>query len=151
MPPEGLILRKAEIQDIARIKDIADNGLREEYSMDLLKFLFENHGEGLFVAETDSRIMGFILGVPLDSRTLRILMLVVIKEFRKMGIGSELLKACENHAKNRMMTAMILEVGTKNTEAVDFYSKKGFKVTGMLPKYYKDRSDAYVMKRYFAM
>ncbi len=149
--PEGIAIRRVEGKDISRIKTIADSRLREEYSFDLFNFFFEKHPECFLVANVGNDIIGFIVGVPLDNTTLRIMMLAVSMEFNMKGIGSSLLEASLNYAKGRMMTSIVLEVGTENSDAFDFYSKRGFKVTGLLPKYYKDKSDAFVMKKYIVM
>ncbi len=149
--PEGIAIRRVEGKDISRIKTIADSRLREEYSVDLFNFFFEKHPECFLVANAGNEIIGFIVGVPLDNTTLRIMMLAVTFEYNMKGIGSSLLNDSLNYAKSRMMTSIVLEVGTENSDALDFYSKRGFKVTGLLPKYYKDKSDAFVMKRYIVM
>jgi ribosomal-protein-alanine acetyltransferase len=149
--PEGIELKRVEGKDISAVKGIADSRLHEEYSADLFKFFFEKHPDCFLVAEGEDGIEGFIVCVPVDGHTLRILMLAVKIDKQMKGIGSTLLEAALNHARGRMMTSVVLEVGTSNTEAIDFYYRKGFKVTGILPKYYRDRSDAYMMKRYIVM
>jgi ribosomal-protein-alanine N-acetyltransferase len=149
--PEGITIRRVDGKDISRIKEIADSRLKEEYSMELFHFLFENHPQCFLVAENKDHLIGFLIAIPLDGTTLRIMMLAVTNEYRMKGVGSSLLSASLDHAKTRMMTSVVLEVGTDNSQAVDFYVKRGFKVTGILPKYYKDRSDAYLMKRYIVM
>ncbi len=149
--PEGVAIRRVERKDLSEIKDIADTRLREDYTPELFDFFFEKHPECFLVADGIDGPIGFLIGAPLDGRTLRIMMLAVREEHRMKGIGSSLFEMGLDHARRRMMTSIVLEVGTKNTEAIDFYTKRGFKVTGILPKYYKDKSDAYMMKRFIVM
>jgi ribosomal protein S18 acetylase RimI-like enzyme len=144
-------LRKVGPTDLEFIKNIADSRLREDYTLDLLSYFIESHSECFHVAEIENDIAGFIIAVPLDSQTLRILMLAVKSEHCQKGIGTRLFDRCVQYARTRMMTAMNLEVGVKNETAYEFYQKKGFKVTGILPKYYKDKTDAYVMKKFISM
>lgn len=136
--------------DLQSIKTITDVRLREEYSLDLISYFIEKHSACFHVAEVDDEVVGFIIGVPMDNKTLRILLLAVVKEFSGAGIGSTLFEKCVEYAKLRMMTTLNLEVNIENESAYEFYRKRGFKVTGILPKYYKDKSDAYVMKKFIS-
>lgn len=145
------MIRKVRSRDLQSIKRISDIRLREDYTLELLSYFIEKHSECFHVAEVDSEVVGFVIGVPLDNRTLRILMLAVLEEYSRSGIGTSLFEKCIEHARVRMMTALNLEVSTVNEEAFEFYRNRGFKVTGILPGYYKDRTDAYVMKRFIVM
>jgi ribosomal-protein-alanine N-acetyltransferase len=149
--PEGLIIRRVEGRDLERIRDLADTRLNEEYSEELFNHFFERYPQCFLVAENGKTVMGFVLGIPLDAKTMRILMLAVDENHTRMGIGSALMDASMKYARDRMMTTMVLEVGSMNKKAFDFYLKKGFKMTGVLTKYYKDRTDAFVMKRFLEM
>ena len=42
---------------------------------------------------------------------------------------------------------MVLEVGVQNEAAIRFYHKLGYTVQRLLPNYYKDGSDAYLMEK----
>ena len=151
MSEKGFRIRKVRSVDLQSIKRISDSRLREDYSLDLLSYFIENHSQCFHVAEVNNEVVGFIIGVPLDNKTLRILMLAVTEEYSRNGIGSGLFEKCLDHAKLRMMTALNLEVSTLNESAYEFYRNRGFKVTGILPKYYKDKTDAYIMKRFIVM
>jgi len=148
---EGISVRRVSGKDLGRIKEIADARLRENYSPDLFRYFFEQHSRCFFVACDDSSVAGFLLAVPLDQATLRILMLAVDDGRSGKGVGSALMDKCMEFAKGRMMSSIVLEVGTDNKEAIDFYSNRGFKMTGILTGYYRDRTDAYVMKHYLPM
>jgi ribosomal protein S18 acetylase RimI-like enzyme len=55
--------------------------------------------------------------------------LAVSKKARKSGIGSQLLAECERHvARTWSMKELVLEVEDFNMKALDFYSKRGYKV-----------------------
>jgi len=43
---------------------------------------------------------------------------------------------------------MRLEVKTSNKVAINLYKKMGFIISNMLPAYYNDGSDAYVMQKF---
>ncbi len=149
--PEGVKIRRIESKDLSTVKMLADSRLNEDYSTDLFRFFFENHNGCFLVAEDSYAVIGFVIGIPLDARTLRIVMLAVDDRISGMGLGSSLMDASREYAKDRMMTSIVLEVRAKNDMAFEFYSKRGFKVTGMIPNYYNDKSDAFVMKRFLEM
>ena len=66
-----------------------------------------------------------------DPRPLRPVLtnLAVRKDARKYGIGSKLLDACEDHGrKNWKLNEIILEVEDYNSNALEFYRKRGYEV-----------------------
>ncbi|MFW3146600.1 MAG: GNAT family N-acetyltransferase [Thermoplasmatota archaeon] len=134
-------------QQVEEARSLANRRLRETYSAELFQHFFENFNSCFLVASHDGRIAGFILGVPLEGITLRILMLAVDEGFLKMGVGSTLMASAEAYASSRKMSAISLEVGVKNEVAINFYKRLGFALTGMLPHYYEDGSDAFVMRK----
>lgn len=75
----------------------------------------------------------------------------VLEEYRKLGIGTELLKFIFNDCeKTKHATAVYLHVKSKNKAAIRFYSNRGFVREGKkLDNFYWDTpdSDAFLMKR----
>ncbi|MDG6225237.1 MAG: ribosomal protein S18-alanine N-acetyltransferase [Candidatus Thermoplasmatota archaeon] len=148
---QGVIVRRVQARDLEQINGIAHAMLREEYSLELFTHLFERAGGSFMAALIGDSVIGFVLSVPLTSRTMRILMLAVSEENQSRGIGKMLLEACKNHSVSRMMNEIVLEVGVDNEKAVEFYSRNGFSVVSRIKEYYNDRTDAYVMKCYLPM
>ena len=140
------MIRRVHPQDLEQVNSIANRVLHETYSMELFTHLFETHPGSFFVAEEEGMVHGFALAVPLSARVMRLLMIGVVPERENLGIGGSLLEACLSYARMRMMGEMVLEVGTMNKRAIDFYSRKGFSITSRIQEYYNDRSDAFVMK-----
>ena len=147
----GVVIRKVQARDLDQINRIADAVLRENYSLELFTHLFERAG-GAFMAALDrEEVLGFVLSVPLTSRTMRILMIAVRAEHQSRGIGKMLLESSKEHSVTRMMNKIVLEVGVDNDRAVEFYSRNGFSVVSRINEYYNDRTDAYVMKCFLPM
>jgi ribosomal-protein-alanine N-acetyltransferase len=146
-----LNVRRVQARDLSAINDIANAVLRESYSMELFTHLFERSSGSFFVAEERARIYGFALAVPLSPKSLRLLMLAVRADMQSRGIGKMLLDTCKEHARSRMMTDMVLEVGVDNDRAIAFYGRNGFKMISTIQEYYNDRSSAYVMKCFLPM
>jgi ribosomal protein S18 acetylase RimI-like enzyme len=140
-------IHRIEAMQLEDARNLANRRLRETYSAELFQHFFEDFRSCFLAASHDGDLAGFILGVPLDSSTLRILMLAVDENLTRRGIGCLLLTSAESYASTRKMTSVSLEVGTGNESAIHFYQKTGFSITGMLPQYYEDRSDAFVMRK----
>jgi ribosomal protein S18 acetylase RimI-like enzyme len=142
---------RVEAVDLEFIMNMANSRLGEEYTIELFQHFFEIYGGCFLSAKDDDGILAFILAVPLDVSTLRVLMLAVLSSKERLGIGSTLVRAAEVYAASRKITSMVLEVGTKNEVALEFYKKLGFGITGMIEEYYNDKSDAYVMRKFLPM
>ena len=108
---------------------------------------YESFPEGFLVAKKLQKIIGFIIGIKIDSKTAKILMLSVHKNYRKQGIGSFLTSRLLDEMLSQDIRDVTLEVGIKNTIAINFYKKHGFKLTDTVSKFYQNGEDAYIMKR----
>jgi len=64
-----------------------------------------------------------------DNNSVEIKRMFVRPELRKKGIASAILLELENWAKERGIKNAVLETGTKQTEAIALYEKKGYKRT----------------------
>jgi ribosomal protein S18 acetylase RimI-like enzyme len=60
--------------------------------------------------------------------------LLVGSKFRKQGIGSKLLKQAENFSKEHNCTKIYLETN-EDWDAVEFYKKQKYKITGKHEKH----------------
>ena len=86
-----------------------------------------NKKESFFAIYRDGEtILGYILFSYRNNQC--ILELVnVAKEHSGKGIGSELLKACENHSFEQKCKELIVGTQVKNLNAINFYHKAGFR------------------------
>ncbi|HPU13349.1 MAG TPA: GNAT family N-acetyltransferase [Aeromicrobium sp.] len=66
---------------------------------------------------------------------------------RREGVGSRLLAAVEDAARNRGAERMLLEVASDNDSALTFYSKASYRETGRRRFYYKSGADALLLER----
>ncbi|MBN1390915.1 MAG: GNAT family N-acetyltransferase [Candidatus Thermoplasmatota archaeon] len=146
-----LIIRRVEATDLEPLTRMANSRLREDYSIELLSHLYENQSGCFLTALDDDGLIGFIVGVPMGGSSLRILMLAVKRSRTRQGVGSELMRSAEAYASLRKMSSVVLEVGTRNDEALGFYKNLGYSITALIPEYYRDRSDAFVMRKFISM
>jgi len=88
-------------------------------------------GELLGFVEITQRPYGLGEGQNLGSDRLRPILtnLAVSRRARTLGIGSKLLDRCERHvAGTWKMNEIVLEVEDYNTQALDFYTKRGYEI-----------------------
>ncbi len=120
-------------------------------------FFVENYRrcpEGFLVAEgPGGGVVGYIMCRVetrfTDDVTLRmghVLSVAVDRAHRRRGIGTRLmLQAERNLVEERGIDLMYLEVRVSNRPAVSLYRKIGYDVLGVIPLYYADGEDAYLM------
>ena len=70
--------------------------------------------------------------------------LAVRPEFRKRGIGTALLRTCEEAFPGRNY---YLNADTANEEAIRLYERSGYRQTGIEPGYYLNGHDAIIMEK----
>ena len=116
------------------------------YSKTTLRyFLALSSAECLLAVEEDD-IAGFILS-ELDGPLAHIITLDVAEAHRRSGVGSLLLNAAENSFSARGVRTVFLETAVNNHAAVNFWSRHGYIVEGMLKRYYLNRIDGYEMRK----
>ena len=64
----------------------------------------------------------------METRSAFITMIGTLRPFRKSGVGADVIKACENYAKNAGMKYMRLETDIANNREIIFYLKNGYSI-----------------------
>jgi ribosomal-protein-alanine N-acetyltransferase len=126
---------------------LASETLTERYNPSLFNYFYETFPEGFWIAEKIHKTVGFIVGGKTITDTARILMLAVSQKHRKIGVGSILLKNFLRAMSLQNIKHVELEVKTENKQALKFYQNHGFKVEEIIPKFYQNGEDAYLMKK----
>jgi ribosomal-protein-alanine N-acetyltransferase len=70
----------------------------------------------------------------------------ILPEYQRLGIGKQLLKACEIELN---VPYVKLSVRESSNAAVEFYKSMGYTVVGGWKRYYKGGEDALVMQKQF--
>lgn len=141
-------VRLFEPTDMFSVIKIASDTLTERYNPSLFTYFYETFPKGFIVAEKDHKIIGFLIGVKIDSEKAKILMLSVSQLYRKQNIGSSLLNQFLKEIKKANINQISLEVRTDNEKAIKFYQKHGFRITEKLTEFYQNGEEAYTMKKY---
>jgi ribosomal-protein-alanine N-acetyltransferase len=141
-------IRTLQSKDLDRVIQISHESLTERYDKRTFVELLLLSPELSFVEENIiGKVIGFIIAVKSDVDRGRILVLAVDKSNRQKGVGSRLLDKCMETMKQKGAKKVGLEVMVSNEEAIRFYLKKGFKTKNLLPCFYSDGSDGYLMER----
>lgn len=131
------MIREFKDSDILRI-DKLGKSLFDNYDYNK-----KNELEKVIVYEIDNFVVGFMQYMKVYE-TIELLYLVVDENYRKKGIGTDLIKYLNgiNGAER-----IILEVRETNTVARSFYSKNGFYVQREIKNYHSNGESAYSMEK----
>lgn len=129
----NIIIRKATVEDAEAISEISSNDLgydcTTEFVTNKLAGLDKSR-EAVFVAETDSNVIGYIHIEKYDTlycETLaNVLGLAVRSDSRRKGAGRLLIEAAEKWAKNIGAIGVRLNSGGSRTAAHSFYRAAGY-------------------------
>ena len=73
--------------------------------------------------------------------------LAVRPEYRRTGVGTELVKQLIQQLKSRDVYCLTLEVRVSNSQAIALYGKLGFSQVGCRPNYYRNpKEDALILR-----
>jgi ribosomal-protein-alanine N-acetyltransferase len=149
------LLRPFRPDDLSSVVEINRVCLPENYSAYFFMEVYKSCPEAFIVAERENHVVGYIMcrlefGFS-DLRRFRmvrkghVVSVAVMPDFRRRGIGRELvvsaMKALELHGGEECF----LEVRTANEEAVKLYKDMGFDTVRTVSHYYHDGADAFLM------
>ena len=143
-----LIIRNVEPTDIFAVIKLTHETLTERYSPNLFNYFYETFQQGFLVAEKNSKIIGFIIGIKTSPHSVRILMLGVSADHRQQKIGTNLIKRFFEIMNDNNVRKIDLEVRTNNEIAIKFYKKLGFNIGDIIPMFYQSGEDAYSMSKF---
>jgi len=136
----------ATIRDLNPLRDLENICFPEDaWSLFDLVAVLTFPGVIRLKAVQDEGMIGFIAGDPRTSQGFSwIATFGVLPEYRRKGIGRELLHQCEG----QLSTPRIrLSVRLANKNAIQLYRDEGYQTIDIWEKYYKDGSDAVVMEK----
>lgn len=139
-----ITFRQMTLEDLASIKKILTSKYDNFWSYDTLELELKNPYSLFLVALNGTEIIGFG-GFRQILDNADIMNIVVRKDMRRVGVGSELLSEILRQAKKKKIVTVSLEVNTKNTPALKLYEKFNFKTINIRKKYYNNIDDALLM------
>jgi len=144
---------KSNLLDLLSIEQMEKDCFpTEAFDRRLIKNLLINPKSIVIKATTPSgKIIGNIIGITKKENRIpvgRIFSLCVLDEYRKNGIATHLVQLLEEEFYLNDIKKIKLEVSTRNNIAQLFYKRHGYlTTTNLLPNFYKDGSDAFVMNK----
>lgn len=138
------MIRDANVYDIPRINELGKLLNTNFDRLFKINEMLEDDISKVIVYEKNDKILGFITATSLYE-TCDILSIVVDPDYRKKGIGTNLMGYLISDL-GEGLKLITLEVATKNKEALALYDKFGFEVVHTREHYYNG-DDAYLMAR----
>jgi len=142
-----MLIRKFKPIDIFSVMRLINETFHENYEPAILMDFHSSWNEGFIVAEENNDVVSFILGISPAPNQARILILAVDEKYRRRGVGAALLNAFMQACIVKGVRLITLEVRTTNDDAIRFYGKFGFNIVHLIPNYYKDGENGYIMHK----
>lgn len=133
--PDQVIIRDLTLEDYKALKPLLDElgylSTEDEVKERLSKIVPDKNFKAL-LAEDQGKVVGFIglsksYTYERNGCYVRILALVVAGEYRSRGIGTQLVAAAEEWARQNGASLIALNSGLQRVEAHKFYENKGFR------------------------
>ena len=130
-------LTKEEVQEVIQLGTMLNPNFSKLFHIENL-----NPNETIYIYKENNINKGFIhIQNGLD--IIDLLNIIVKPEYQNQGIGSALLKYIID---NKQDKKIMLEVRSKNINAIKLYKKYDFKIINIRKNYYKD-DDSIIMER----
>lgn len=139
-------MQKKHIEKLVELEKVCFN---EPWSTDSLSVELTNKKAYFIVATQDNNVLGYAgMHYVLDEGYIS--NVAVFPDFRKKGIGKELLRNILNYAEKNNFAFVTLEVRTSNFNAIKLYKSLGFEQWGTRKNFYKNPTeDAIIMTKKF--
>lgn len=133
-------IRRATIEDLEMLYGIERECFTlEAFTKQQLAHLLENTKGISLIAEIDSQIAGFIIGLIYNhgtTRTGHVYTIDVAVKHRRRGVGLELLKELEQRFVGNGVEICYLEARRENVAALELYRKHGYTEMDVLKNFY---------------
>jgi ribosomal-protein-alanine N-acetyltransferase len=141
------LARRGDARAMALLsRDLIETGLGWRWTPQRVSASLRDRATNGLVAVDGPRVVGFALMKYLDEQA-HLLLLAVLPERRRAGIGRALLAWLESSALVAGIATIDLEVRAGNDTARRFYRTLGFEELRVVPQYYGGREAALHMRR----
>lgn len=127
----------SNITDVQEILKLDNSYNCDMYSEKQILDFFNINYYRVIVAKESDKIIGYIC-FSIIFEECNLIKIVVDKDYRKMGIGKNLVNEMINTCKENNVSKIYLEVREDNISAISFYEKLGFEFENLRPNYYGD-------------
>lgn len=141
-----MLIRTMTPEDCEMVLAIEEACFSVPWSLKSFQDTFSYSGNHYLVAWEDEKVVGFI-GLMAVGDEGDITNVAVLPSYRKQKIGSALVKAMIELAKEQQISQIMLEVRSSNEAAIKLYEKYGFQFVCKRKNYYqKPVEDADIMR-----
>lgn len=142
-----LFIRLFQPKDVEWIMKLVNDEFNRNYNQIFYLDLFRSWRNGFLIAESNGKVVGFLLGVISEAFKARILLMAVEPMQRGKGIGAALIDVFIKNCIQANLRAISLEVRIGNERAIRFYNRYGFENIAVFPSYYEDGEAGYIMQK----
>ena len=130
---------------ISNVAEIERQCFSKPWSENAIAAELENDSADYYVGKLCGEVIGYI-GMHCAADECYVANVGVLKKYRRMGVGSALIKYAADTAQQMKMSFISLEVRPSNTEAVRIYERFGFEKVGLRKNFYSEpKEDGLIM------
>ena len=119
------------------------------YTREELRRFIGHRRSRTWVAEESGEVVGFLVADRQPQKVEHIVTVDVVEGWRRRGVGTLLMDAAENWAREEDLQFIYLETAETNTAAQRFYEARGYRRVERVEDYYSDGTPAWVMLKWF--
>lgn len=136
-----------KVEDILKIVELEQKVFKESLGKEFLyNELNLNPFQKYFIYKLNNEIIGYI-GLRVYDDSAEVLNFLIDNKYHNKGYGTELFNYILKYLKNNNIKQLTLEVNVNNLKALKFYNKHNFEILYTRKNYYKNKEDAYVLKK----
>lgn len=141
------MIRKATAEDVSSILNLERMCFKNNaYSEEQIRWILADSDYQVFLFEEDGQEIGALMLTSYRKRG-KVISVGVHPDWRKRGIGRQLMEWGERCFLDSGVRRVDLEVWVGNQEAISFYESLGYKIAGTLRAYYSGKLDAHKMRK----
>jgi ribosomal-protein-alanine N-acetyltransferase len=142
-----MIIRKWKFEDILKISELEKECFKSDcWSYTTFASCYENPAFYGVAAEDGGEVIGYG-GITIAADSCDLENILVSEQFRRGGIGGNILDELIAYAAKKGVKEMFLEVRVSNYPAMKMYLSHGFVGVYARTRYYSDGEDCLVMKK----
>lgn len=139
-------IRNIDKTDIPILVALEEELLKETVGEEMLAAELHNKFAKFYVATVDDKVIGYLSCWMIED-TVDIINVVIDKNYQHLGFGQALFSKMEEETKISGCNQIMLEVKENNNQAINFYVKQGYEQISMRKNYYRDHTNALIMKK----
>lgn len=123
----------------------------ENYTKNTFNYLFKSPEAISFRVNTaEGKMAGYLFVIQNSDGAAHITTIGIAPEHRRRGLAKMLLDHMEKTLSANKVSTIVLEVRVSNIPAQKLYTSLGYSITQLMPKYYQNGEDGYLMIRSIA-